>query len=241
MELVLKNVLHIPGMTVNVVCWPVLASTGHFVLPYHVQDDWNIPGSEPWHRPGQHVLGHWGTLNPVGFVDDPIYLKLRLNGQAPDETHLDPQQQYHWDTLWPWEEGRRWNRYRGNHRRQTEHQIRVQFDMVLRRITDLLQSVGAPRQLLDHSHQRHTEWAPGDNPDEMLYDVQHWLVRNLPADLEQQEVLTVGDAFPEPTLEDSLHQRVRRLLGPTLAHEVDRWPSRHPVNVAHDLIDWTGK
>ena len=117
LTLLLTNVLHVPCMTANVICWSKLASEGFFISTYQIQDVWNLPGTQPWHRPGQCVLSHWTGLVPFGFVDNLGHLKLRLYGQAADETYLNPQLLQCWHAFWPQQERARWNIYRGNHGR----------------------------------------------------------------------------------------------------------------------------
>jgi hypothetical protein len=47
---------------------------------------------------------------PVGLVDNPKLMKLRLSGQAPNVTSLDKNDDYMLSIIWPGEERRRWQR-----------------------------------------------------------------------------------------------------------------------------------
>lgn len=242
MTLLLKNVLHAPSMTVNLLCWPILAFTSFFVSQYHIEDHWNRRGTQPWHRPGQYVLGHWNGLLSIGFVDDPCHLKLRLKGQVADETHLDLQLEHHWDNKWPWEESGRWNQYRGNHRRQHLHLVRAEFDMVQQRITNLLNFARGQRLLFGQALERHNliaEGVPNEYPSPEFYKIDPIITRSLSTNSEQETVIRIP--IPRPTLEASQRESIRQSLGPAHASELDRWLSRHPVNIAHDLLDWPGK
>jgi hypothetical protein len=47
---------------------------------------------------------------PIGIIDSPILLKLRLSGQSPNQTSLDEDGFYSLSFVWPVEERRRWER-----------------------------------------------------------------------------------------------------------------------------------
>ena len=47
---------------------------------------------------------------PIGVIDDPVLLKLRLSGQSPNQTSLDKDGMYSLSFRWPDEERARWER-----------------------------------------------------------------------------------------------------------------------------------
>lgn len=62
---------------------------------------------------------------PIGIIDSPHLSKLRLSGQAPNQTSLDPEGNYLLSYTWPNEERARWERVKAGETQPAQSQPQV--------------------------------------------------------------------------------------------------------------------